>query len=387
MGSGGASAGVAAASAAALGVIASGNPMGFATLIGSFRLLAIEAASILTPAILRLSAAIQACALWVRGLDSETKRNLASWAVWAVAVGAAVLVGARLIGMAVAVGRAFVTMGSLVTGAISSVGRALMANPILLAMLAIVAAVGAAGYAINRWSTQNSRSVQESIQARAELSGGPLTTSQWERLDPKLRQRVLEASPEQRAAIMQAQIANNEARLRAMAPEEAAVPGRVAAAQAEVARADAAMTPTTPAGIGAASAVLPLVLAVNSVRQIWGNRRVDEARAPAAAAERIRTENAVLQAAITGGIPGTGGAGDGRARLLLAGAQVEARSFSGGEEYMDNVTLGAIGRGPLDQEIQRGILRNTLDTAREAGELNRKTPVLPSALATPPGGD
>jgi hypothetical protein len=143
-----------------------------------------------------------------------------------------------------------------------------------------------------------------------------------------------------------------------MAPEEAAVPGRVAAAQAEVARVDAAMTPTTPAGIGVASAISPLVLAVNSVRQIWGNRRVDEERAPAAAAERIRTENAVLQAAITGGIPGTGGAGDGRARLLLAGAQVEARSFSGGEEYMDNVTLGAIGRGPLDQEIQRGILRS-----------------------------
>lgn len=149
-------------SAAILDFSRSGSPLAFNTLSASVELLKSRVGSAFTPVILSAAKSVQQLSDWIKNLDPETRKTIATWTALGVA-------GAGLIymfgGLVVAVGKfAF------------SVAAFAYANPLVTSLLAVAGAAAKAYYEIERLKVLR----EEGEKARIRIASGGMTEADVE---------------------------------------------------------------------------------------------------------------------------------------------------------------------------------------------------------------
>lgn len=123
----------AVAQAGILGLVAAASPDAFGTFTKSLQILSGEIGLAFIPGVVKVSGLLQDAARWFRGLDRETKQNIATWATWGVGITVAGFALVKIGGM----------LATVVSG-LAKVGLALTSLGVgpLLAITGLVAAVG-----------------------------------------------------------------------------------------------------------------------------------------------------------------------------------------------------------------------------------------------------
>lgn len=288
----------------AYGLVSAASPDAINTLTGSFRLLAAEVGQSLIPAVVIVSAKVQQLAQWWRELDPNIKSTIASFAMWTAAGFGVVMVGGRIVATVISIGQAMASM--LAVGA---------ANPLVITILAVAAAVAILTAALHLLSTQNQRGLVSARGVSQRLdAGGALTSDDYARLPASLRAR-LDRAPNQQAhdSILRDAMASNSAQMAANASAAAAAPG-AAAARGQMANSLYGMATTAATGDltggsgGVGSFLLNRGTPLGLLSQIFSAGARDSALGPATNQANMGAQQSVMQALLGGRTPQASGA-------------------------------------------------------------------------------
>lgn len=218
-------------------LVQAASPAHWDTLQGSISLVATALGEAFLPFVEMAVDWLQDLAFWIKGLDPETKKNIATWIMWGGAVLGAVVVGSKIVGIIQGVmsllgpvasavrlaGSAFSLLGPAIGRAGSALSAFMMAHPIafFVGIAAAVAGVIAAFSGANSELAElagrldNLRETEERLRG-----GGQVTRADVRRLAPEVQERLNAAggNQERQQAVLRAE----EARLSAQATQREA---------------------------------------------------------------------------------------------------------------------------------------------------------------------